>query len=351
MKKLLTLLMAVMMILTLSACNKKQEPEVPAEEPADEGIHFTLSVEAGGSEEGLEISSAGEENFLKIIEGTIGTNILNCTFENGAVTSINGIDTKDGSKFEVYVNDALYTDSLDKLTVKEGDVIRIVHVPVAVETAPAQENGTPAAAADTLGGWQIHEYFEDRIKKDQKEIFDDAAKDLVGVGYVPLRVLATQIVSGTNYAFLCQGITISGVPEVNYYIIVVYHDLDGTNEVKAINKLDVPNIETKEESSENMLGAWMIIQPEENEKLSEKELQASFEKAAKKWVGLDLIPMQVLASQLVNGTNYMALCYGKTVTEKPVGDLYLVQWYEDLNGNASISSVKNINMAYYVAGE
>ena len=61
--------------------------------------------------------------------------------------------------------------------------------------------------------------------------------------------------------------------------------------------------------------------------------------------------MQVLASQLVNGTNYMALCYGKTVTEKPVGDLYLVQWYEDLNGNASVSSVKNINMAYYVAGE
>ena len=352
MKKIITLLMALLMVVTLSACNKKEEtPAAEEEEIVDNAIHFSLSVEALGSEEGLEISSADEDNLLKILEGTIGSNILNCTIENGAFTSINGVDTKDGSKFEVYVNDTLYTDDLTKLTVKEGDVIRVVHVPVAVEAVPTQENNDNVAAADALGGWQIHEYFEDRITKDQKEIFDDAAKELVGVGYVPLRVLATQIVSGTNYAFLCQGITITGIPEVNYYVVVVYHDLDGTNEVKAINKLDVPNVETKEDSSENMLGAWMIIQPDEKEKLSEKDLQASFEKAAKKWTGLDLIPMQVLASQIVNGINYMALCYGKTVTEKPVGDLYLVQWYEDLQGNASISSVKNINMAYYVAGE
>ncbi|MBQ1482058.1 MAG: hypothetical protein IIZ28_00660 [Erysipelotrichaceae bacterium] len=349
MKKVMIVLMALLMIVGLSACNKKEE--TPAEEVQDTGIHFSLDIDTGnGVSEGLQIATDGEDKLLNILSGTLSGNILTYTVEKGVFTSVNGVDTSDGSKFEVYVNDGLYGDDVDKLTVKDGDVIRIVHVPVTVETATVPETAdTPAA--DDLGGWEVHEYFEERIKEDQKKIFEDAAKDLTGVGYLPLRVLATQIVSGTNYAFLCQGLTVTAIPDVNYYVIVVYSDLDGTNEIKAINKLEVPNVETKEETSENMLGSWMIIKPDDKDKLSEKDLQKSFEKAAQKWVGLDLIPMQVLASQVVNGTNYQALCYGKTVTEKPVGDLYLVQWYEDLNGNASITFVKNVNMAYYVAGE
>lgn len=51
------------------------------------------------------------------------------------------------------------------------------------------------------GGWTGLNF---TITPDAKEIFDSALKGFAGVGYTPL-AFATQVVSGKNYCFLCQG--------------------------------------------------------------------------------------------------------------------------------------------------
>lgn len=353
MKKLLTILMAVLILLSMSACKKKEETKP---EPEDQGIHFSLSVDFGnGNSESLQIGSAAGDNLLELLNGTKEGGILTYSVENGKFVEVNDTKAENGASFDVYINDGLYGGNIEELKVKDGDKIRIVYVPAVVENTTPSDN-TVSSIENTphesvLGGWEIYQTFEEDIKKEDVAIFEKAAEESLGVAYVPLRVLATQVVLGVNYAYLCQGVTLSAIPEVSYYIIVVYVPTEGDPEIKAINKLNVPELEIKEDSSENMLGSWMILQAKENSKFSDKEIQKSFEKAVKGWTGLDLTPMQLLATQLVSGTNYLALCYGKTVTEKPVGDLYVVQWYQDLQGNASISSVENLNMAYYVAGE
>ena len=70
--------------------------------------------------------------------------------------------------------------------------------PTPEETAEAQlgENeGKP-----TLGGWTVNTDHNAMMAEDDVETFNAAMEGLVGVGYTPVQVIATQLVSGTNYA-------------------------------------------------------------------------------------------------------------------------------------------------------
>ncbi len=52
-------------------------------------------------------------------------------------------------------------------------------------------------------------------------------------------------------------------------------------------------------------------------------------------------PVALLATQLVSGTNYKALCKGNDK------NLYVVTWYRDLKGNASLTSAECVNIGAY----
>lgn len=64
------------------------------------------------------------------------------------------------------------------------------------------------------------------ITKEEKQLFEETLKNYDGVGHKPLAI-ATQVVSGTNYAFLCEAKIIS--PEAIPYndIVVIYQPLKG----------------------------------------------------------------------------------------------------------------------------
>ena len=349
MKKLITCLLAAAMILSLTACGNKKE-ELTQEE--DTATHFTLTIEHDkGLEDSFEISTAINNNFVNAMQGTLATGITYYEIEEGRFISINNQKESETSRWECYINDELYTGDVNDLTIKDGDVIKLVYV--TDEEAPAEEKKEEEPAAQVLlGGWETYETFEDSsLKPEDIANFEKANEELVGVGYAPVRILANQIVSGINYAFLAQGITMTGDPEVNYYIMVVYKDTDDTCEIKAINKLEPTNLQLKAEDAENLLGGWMILTPDEKTKFSDKKIQTSFENATKDYKDLKFTPIQVLATQVVSGTNYMALVYGQTNADKPKGDLYILTWYEDLQGKASISEIEALNLAYYVAGE
>ena len=53
-----------------------------------------------------------------------------------------------------------------------------------------------------VGGWE--EVKDGTITPELQELFNKAMEGFTGVGYTPVELLETQIVSGTNYRFLCD---------------------------------------------------------------------------------------------------------------------------------------------------
>lgn len=76
------------------------------------------------------------------------------------------------------------------------------------------------------------------ITKEEKQLFEETLKNYVGVGHRPLAV-ATQVVSGTNYAFLCEAKIIH--PETIPYndIVVIYQPLEGKPILKEIKEIEI----------------------------------------------------------------------------------------------------------------
>lgn len=74
----------------------------------------------------------------------------------------------------------------------------------------------------------------------------------------------------------------------------------------------------------------------------DKQAKRALTKAMKEYTGYELKPLALLGTQMVAGMNYCFLCYGNTVTQKPVHSLCKAYVYEDLNGKAEITGIKEI---------
>jgi hypothetical protein len=56
------------------------------------------------------------------------------------------------------------------------------------------------------------------LTEEAQSAFDKAMEGLVGVNYTPLALLGTQLVSGTNYSFLCEAAVV--YPDAQPYYAV-----------------------------------------------------------------------------------------------------------------------------------
>ena len=79
------------------------------------------------------------------------------------------------------------------------------------------------------GGWAAPETME--MTQEAAEALDKAAKAKEGASYQPVALLATQLVSGTNYSILCMTSSDDPDREFDYVILHVYQDLDGNAEI------------------------------------------------------------------------------------------------------------------------
>ena len=334
MKKLISLFAVACLLMGLCACNKKEET-----------IHVSLSVvDADGNEEAFENNFPGG-TLEDLLDSLNETKVL--TYEkdeDGHIKSVNGVDgpNAEHAYWTVYLNGELDQTPINELQLKDGDEVEIVYIP---EAAGGVDDG-----GTLLGGWQTFESFNDELTDDEVEIFNKVMEGFAGVGYVPIRVIATQVVSGTNYAYLAQGTTLTAVPEIDYYVVTVYESLDGNVEITNISKIDINDIQTKDES-ETLLGGWEVVGSGKPAMIPDEEIQDSFDQAIEGYTGMMFNPIQVLASQLVSGMNYRALCVGRPVVENPTYGLYVVTWYVDLQGNSEITSVETFNLEYYVTAQ
>ena len=79
------------------------------------------------------------------------------------------------------------------------------------------------------GGWETVE--DGEITTELQELFDKATEELEGVDYTPVKLLETQVVSGTNYKFLCDATVVSPDAETKQMIVTIYQDLQGNVEI------------------------------------------------------------------------------------------------------------------------
>ena len=203
-------------------------------------------------------------------------------------------------------------------------------------------------AETVVGGWKVNESYSTCLDDEEQKIFDKAIEGLTGAGYDPIRVLATQIVSGKNYAYLCAYKNVSAAEDAGYCIVTVYNDLEDNAEIISIERIDVADVKTADQKdTSGMTGAWEVKGTGKPGALSE-EAENALSKALEGFTGTGQIPILLLGTQLVSGMNYKILCIGETVTESPVRSVYVATVYEDLEGNCELSDLSVFDLTAYI---
>lgn len=96
------------------------------------------------------------------------------------------------------------------------------------KTAAPAETGMPRATEERMVGG----YTQPRpLDEQDKELFDSVISGISGVRYTPESV-ATQVVAGTNYRFVCTALPATRKPQAYKAEITVYRPLPGQGEAR-----------------------------------------------------------------------------------------------------------------------
>ena len=202
--------------------------------------------------------------------------------------------------------------------------------------APAEEE--PAMAAPLIvGGWTVNnEYNVPRLTEEEQRVFDQACAQ-TGMDYEAIAVLATQVVAGTNYAYLCQ----EKDGDREWIIVTIYSRFSGEVQIMNAHVLALYNLLTTDKPlPAGLAGGWSLKAPDNSLSLPEKA-HAAFSQA----VGAaeeNLSPIALLGTQVVSGMNYKVLAQGES-------NLYLVDVYAPLTGDASITNLEILDLLSYVS--
>lgn len=88
-----------------------------------------------------------------------------------------------------------------------------------------------AAAQTHPGGWTPY----GKISSEDRQVFDEATKGLVGVKYLP-ETVATQVVAGINYRFKCNA-SMPPAEVVWQAIVEIYKPIKGAPIVTGIIRI------------------------------------------------------------------------------------------------------------------
>lgn len=133
--------------------------------------------------------------------------------------------------------------------------------------------------------------FSPKDNKDAMEAFRKATNGLTGYRYEVVSVLGSQLVSGTNYAYLCKGEMV--VPDASpvYLLLYVYEDLSGNAEI--LSQKDIFS------GSEEGTTGGFSLNTGKTELKENEEVSNAFEKALEGFTGVSYEPIAYLGSQVV----------------------------------------------------
>ena len=91
-----------------------------------------------------------------------------------------------------------------------------------------------------VGGWSLAgNYAALAIPQDDLAVFESATAGYMGASFEPIALLGTQVVSGTNYAFLCVQTVSAADDPYNLVVVTIYEDLHGNSEVLNITPVEI----------------------------------------------------------------------------------------------------------------
>lgn len=221
----------------------------------------------------------------------------------------------------------------------------------AVTTVSSEQSteSTDSHKETLLGGWQVYEEIvAPKLTEDSKKAFENAMKEYTGMELEPAALLATQLVSGTNYLYLCKGQAVTQDPTAGWYMTVVYQDLQGNARITSVEEIDIANVKTTDKTQpSDIVGGWALISSSEGAALPEDKEKA-FSKASENYKEVSLSPLALLATQVVAGSNNLIICRGTTTEAEPAEGLYAVTMYVDPSGNAEFTDVEQLDMLSYI---
>ena len=226
MKKLFALLLAAVMMLALAACGENNMTET-----TDIGNSENVVSGGWGTVGSPVVTDELKAVVKKASDATDGAGYIPVAYlSSQVVAGTNHLvlcktepDSADPASFYALVT--IYEDL-------QGNA-EITGVAKSVLEAPVE---------GVVGGWTESETLE--VTAEAKAAFDKAKKEFDTELYEPIALLSTQIVSGTNYALLCEGSPNHPGSEANYDIVIVYEDLDGNAKIMGIYGFTSDNADT-----------------------------------------------------------------------------------------------------------
>ena len=203
------------------------------------------------------------------------------------------------------------------------------------DSSSAQAESTKDVKDNSLGGWEVNNgklFLEENAEA--KAAFEKATEGLTGYEYEPIALLGTQIVSGTNYSILARGKAVVPDAEPSYEIITIYEDLEGNAEI--FGKKALVGGE-----GEEAVGAF-TANDGEYDFSKNAEVKAIFDKAFDGLVGASYEAVAYLGSDVVAGTNYLALFRETPTVPDAEHSFVLVTVYEDLEGNTKVLGMDEV---------
>lgn len=197
------------------------------------------------------------------------------------------------------------------------------------------------------GGWTVNsEFGGSAIPEEAQDAFDKAVKDYNSEKLTAVAYLGSQVVAGTNYAFLCtSSSTLTGSVN-NLSAVTVYRALDGSAKLLGVVKLNLSAYNKNKKDVDfdpaDIAGGWYV--GEAAGAALPENAQTAFDKATSALLGVNYTPLALLGTQVVAGTNYAILCRASTVTAEPASALAVLIVYADLQGNAEVTRISQFDI-------
>ena len=183
------------------------------------------------------------------------------------------------------------------------------------------------------GGWQVGESANQQVM----EGFDKAMENFLGASFEPDLLIATQVVAGTNYCFLCKQTTVTAAPVTDWALVYIYIDLEGNATLTRIQNLDIGTPE--------LAGGFSFWDEEISDETSVQIQNAIYG-------GEETFEcLRILGTQVVAGTNYKMFCVRTDKDTYMLPSWALVTVYVDLEGNSSIINVEDVELSIYDPAE
>lgn len=196
-----------------------------------------------------------------------------------------------------------------------------------------------------VGGWDIDVNNTPLdIPTNIKEVFDNATSSYTKMTLTPISLVGTQVVSGTNYMFLCKGDN-NGTSK--WVLVTVYNYPSHNSEIKNVKYLnlnDYVNNNTDYNGTQG-LGSWSVYK--DIVPTLDSNMTSIFNKAVADNQVYSYVPIALLGEQVVAGTNYAFLALGQRLDNPDIYSINVLTVYSELDGNATLTGSAYIPLAKY----